>query len=234
MSTPTTIHGPSRPSLLALRGIRLIEGEEGAAPAAPAEPAPGGEPAAPAAPAAPTGSAWDGKVESLDPAVQKMITDLRTEAAASRVAKNTEQERVQAILAAAGIKTDDADPVEAAKRAAAERDAAVATAAETARKLAIFTAAAGAGADPAKLLDSLTFTSSVKDIDPSDGAAIAAAITAAVQANPTLKAARAAGVSGTDFSGSGEQGQITEEQLARMTPEQIVDAQSKGLLSHLL
>jgi hypothetical protein len=41
-------------------------------------------------------------------------------------------------------------------------------------------------------------------------------------------------VSGTDFSGSGEQGQVTEEQLARMTAEQIVEAQQKGLLNHLL
>lgn len=200
-----------------------------AEPVAPTPAAPA-EPATPAAPAA-----WDGKVESLDPAVQKVITDLRKEAADNRVAKNAEQERVKAILAAAGISTDNTpDPVEAAKQAAAERDAATATAAQAARELAIFKAAAAAGANPNALLDSNSFTASVKDIDPTDGAAITAAITAAVQANPTLKAARAAGVSGSDFSGSGEQGQITEEQLARMTPEQISDAYDKGLLKGLL
>jgi hypothetical protein len=206
-----------------------------AAAAEPVAPTPG--PAAPAEPAEPAAApaTWDGKVESLDPAVQKMIKGLRDESANYRVKATTAEERTQAILAAAGISTDNTpDPVEAAKQAAAERDAATATAAQAARELAIFKAASAAGANPNALLDSNSFTASVKDIDPSDGAAIAAAITAAVQANPTLKAARAAGVSGSDFSGSGEQGQITEEQLARMTPEQISEAYDKGLLKGLL
>jgi hypothetical protein len=155
------------------------------------------------------------------------LEKVRREAAANRVAKNAETERVNAILKAAGIKTDDPDPVEVAKQSASEAQAAK-------RELAIFKAAATTGADPTRLLDSNSFLASIAGLDPSDGAAVNAAITAALAANPNLKAVQAAAASGTELGGSGEQGQITEAQLARMSPEQIVEAQNKGLLRHLL
>jgi len=107
--------------------------------------------------------------------------------------------------------------------------------ADTARELAIFKAASTAGADPTKLLDSNSFMTSVQGLDPTDGNAVAAAITAAVTANASLKAARAAGASTVDLGGgSGEQGQITEQQLKTMTPEQISAAFDKGQLKSLL
>ena len=122
------------------------------------------------------------------------------------------------------------DPAQIAKDLAAERTAKT----TTARELAIFKAASAAGADPAKLLDSNSFMTSVQGLDPTDGNAVAAAITAAVTANASLKAARAAGASTVDLGGgSGEQGQITEQQLKTMTPNQIVAAQEKGLLRGL-
>lgn len=176
--------------------------------------------------AAPVSNSWDGKVESLDPAVQKIITDLRKEAGDNRVKAKSEADRVQAILAAAGIGSDAADPVEVAKQSTKE-------ALEAKRELAVFKAAANL-ADPTKLLDRNSFKSSIDGIDPADGAALKAAIEAAVAADPTLKAVRAAAASGTELGGSGEQGQITEAQLAQMTPEQIVDARRKGLLKNLL
>jgi len=56
-----------------------------------------------------------------------------------------------------------------------------------------------------------------------------------VLADASLKAARAAGASSVDTSGgTGETGQITEAQLAQMTPEQIDKAFSEGKLAHLL
>lgn len=55
-------------------------------------------------------------------------------------------------------------------------------------ELAVFRAA-GAAADPAVLLDNVTFLASIKDIDPDDSEAITAAITAAVESNPRLGAA---------------------------------------------
>lgn len=195
-------------------------------PAVPAEPA--AIPAAPAPQAEPIATpAWDGKIESLDPAAQKIIADLRKEAGENRVKAKTEADRVEAILKAAGIKPDEADPAEAAKAAAAEAAAAK-------RELAVFRAAADAGADPSRLLDSNTFLSSVAGLDPNDGAAISAAITAAVAANPLLKATQAAAASGSELAGSQETGQITEAQLAQMTPEQVNEALRKGQLTHLL
>lgn len=123
------------------------------------------------------------------------------------------------------------DPAKLAADLAAEREAK----ANTARELAIFKAAGVHGADPAKLLDSNSFMTSVKGLDPNDGDAVANAIKAAVTANQSLKAARAAAASGVDLGGgTGEQGQITEQQLKTMTPDQIVAAQAKGLLKNLL
>lgn len=175
-----------------------------------------------------TAAAWDGKIESLDPAAQKIIADLRKEAGDNRVKAKTESDRVEAILKAAGIKTDEADPVAVAKSATA-------AATKATRELAVFKAAATSGADPSKLLDRASFLTSIAGIDPADGPAIKAAIDAAVAADTTLKAARAAGASAVETSGgTGEHGQITEAQLAHMTPEQISEAYEKGLLKHLL
>jgi hypothetical protein len=141
---------------------------------------------------------------------------------------------VKAILAAAGISDESDDPVEAAKTASAERDTATASAKSSARELAIYKAAATNGADATKLMDSNSFITSIAGIDPGDGDAIATAIRAAVEANTNLKAVRAAGASGIELGGTQEQGQVSEAQLAQMTPEQIVDAQNRGLLKNLL
>lgn len=191
---------------------------------APVDAAPVDAPATPDV--APVVNSWDGKVESLDPAVQKIITDLRKEAGDNRVKAKVEADRVAAIRAAAGIDAAAEDPVEVAKQSRQE-------ALEAKLELAIYRAAANL-ADPTKLLDRNSFKSSIDGIDPADGPALRAAIEAAVAADPTLKAVRVAASSGTELGGSGEQGQITEAQLAQMTPEQIVDARKKGLLKNLL
>lgn len=214
-----------------LRGIRHGEGEEGSTPAA--EPAARPAPASTAAPAAPAASepaapAWDGKIESLHPDAQKIITDLRKEAGDNRVKATSADSKLQAVLKAAGIATNEEDPIEVAATSRAERDAAK-------RELAVYKSAATAGADPSKLLDRASFLTSIQGIDPTDGPALLAAINAAVTADNTLKAARAAGASAVETSGgTGEIGQITEAQLAQMTPEQINDALEKGQLKHLL
>ncbi|UFS59480.1 hypothetical protein [Subtercola endophyticus] len=168
------------------------------------------------------------KVEDLPVWAQKIITDTRAEAASHRTKATTLEQQKQAILVAAGIKADEADPVEVAKTSKAE-------AAAARRELAVFKSAAAIGADPTKLLDRASFLTSINGIDPSDGAALKTAIEAAVNADSTLKAARAAGASAIDTpAGSGEVGQITEAQLAQMTPEQISEAYDKGLLKNLL
>lgn len=200
-------------------------------PAPPTPPVP--TPPVPAEPAAPAPQGWDGKIESLDPAAQKIIADLRKEAGESRVAKTAAEQKAQSILDAIATATGTKPESDPAKLAA-DLTAAQQVAQTAARELAVYKAA-GNLADPVKLLDRTSFTNAIKGIDPADGVALTAAIDAAVKADPTLKAARAAGASGIEQTGgSGEQGQITEEQLQKMTPEQIDEAYKKGLLNSLL
>jgi hypothetical protein len=166
---------------------------------------------------------------------QKLITDVRGEAAKYRTEAKTAAEQAQAelterIAKAFGFKEDAPDPETLTKNLTEAQQ----KAAQSARELAIFKAAAATGADPNRLLDSNSFMSSVTGLDPNDGAAITAAINNAIAANPTLKAVQAAAASGTELGGSGETGQITDEQLARMTPEQIDKALREGKLKHLL
>lgn len=221
-----------------LRGVRFDEGEGGNAPATPATPAAVPAPPAPAASAAPEPSAAPDVPDwAKNPAdAERMVRDLRAEAAKTRTeAKDAiakaQQELTDKLAVALGLKPDAAaDP--AALTASLTEAQTKAT--QAARELAIFKAAAQTGADPSRLLDSNSFMSSVNGLDPNDGAAVTAAITAAIAANPQLKAAQAASASGTELGGTGETGQITEAQLAQMTPEQISKALSEGKLAHLL
>jgi len=167
---------------------------------------------------------------------QKLLTDVRGEAAKYRTEAKTAAEQAQAeitdrIAKAFGLKEEAAaDPDALTKSVAEARE----TAAKAARELAIFKAASTQGADPNRLLDSNSFMSSVQGLDPNDGAGITSAIQAAIAANPILKAVQAAAASGTELGGSQEAGLITDEQLARMSPEQIDKALREGKLKHLL
>lgn len=167
---------------------------------------------------------------------QKLITDVRGEAAKYRTEAKTAAEQAQAeltdrIAKAFGLKEEAAADPEALAKAAAEAQA---NAAKAARELAIFKAASTAGADPNRLLDSNSFMTSVSGLDPNDGAAITSAIQSAIAANPILKAVQATAASGTELGGSQETGQITEQQLAAMTPEEKYAALKSGKLAHLL
>jgi hypothetical protein len=188
------------------------------------------------APAVEQASSTTWSVEDL----QKELTKVRQEAgnyriqaktAAEEAAKNAQQEFTNKLAVALGLKEDAAvDPA----ALTASLTAAQQSAQQAARELAIFKAAGTAGADPNRLLDSSSFKSSIQGLDPSDGAAISAAISAAVAANPYLKAVQAAAASGTELSGTQETGQLTEADLKRMTADEIVAAQAAGKLRNLL
>ena len=211
-----------------------------AAPAEPVTPAPVApvEPAAPVTPAEPAAPAAEQNLDDLPQWARDAIARGNSEAAEFRTkAKTAAEDATKALSAqlakALGLAKDDevTDPAKLAQQLTTEQQAK----ADLARELAIFKAASTHGADPAKLLDSNSFMTSVKGLDPNDGDAVANAIKAAVTANQSLKAARAAAASGVDLGGgTGEQGQITEQQLKTMTPDQIVEAQKKGLLKNLL
>lgn len=184
-------------------------------------------PTAPAETAAPSLSVED---------LQKELAKVRQEAASHRVAAKSAAEQAtkdltDKLAVALGLKPDAATDPAALTAQIAEAQT---NAAKAARELAIFKAATTAGADPNRLLDSNSFMSSVAGLDPADGAAITAAINAAIAANPILKAVQAAAASGSELGGSGETGQITEQQFAAMTPEQKNAAFREGKLAHLL
>lgn len=214
--------------------------ENDSAPVVPAAPVSAPVPAPPVVDAPPVdttaGTNVAENVADLPAWAQKIITDARKEAgdyrtAAKTAADTATKDLTDKLAVAFGLKPDPTlDPA----TLTASLTEAQSNAAKSARELAIFKAASATGADPNRLLDSNSFMSSVSGLDPADGAAVTAAITAAIAANPILKAVRAAGASGSELTGSGETGQITEAQLAQMTPEQINTALRAGKLAHLL
>jgi len=177
-------------------------------------------------------------VESIDQLpqwAQDKIAALNRENASTRVnAKQAAADEARnELLQKLGLTKDGADkpdPDALAKDLTTARE----QARQTAVELAVYRAAAANKANPDALLDSASFLAKVRTLDPT-GADFATqvtdAITAAVTSNPILKATQAVGASGVDLGGgTGEQGQLTASQIARMTPEQIVEADSKGLL----
>lgn len=111
------------------------------------------------------------------------VTELETKLTEMQTAQ---QQQMDALAKALGLKSDDAPPDPAALTAQIEAEKS--TAADARRELAVYQNA-GDG-DPKRLLDSASFLRSIKDIDPNDTAAIAAAVAAAVEADPLLKAAQ--------------------------------------------
>jgi len=187
------------------------------------------------------------KVEKLPQWAQKIITEARQGEANYRTKAQEEATRTKAILKAAGIETEETDPAKIAAELESERS----TSRQRAVELAVFRAASSAGADPDALLDSRGFLDKVKGLDPSDQNAIRLAIADAIQANPRLAAAPAApqeppapqtppapaaGVSGADFAGGtgAAAQQLTREQLAGMSPEDILKAHKDGRLSAVM
>jgi len=157
---------------------------------------------------------WDGKVESLPPAAQKIINDLRKEDGDERIAKKTLDAIQKALNPEAG--EEKPDPVKLAKLLA-ERDT---DAKQAKTELAVYKTANKAGADADALLDSRSFLAKLKDIDPSNTKAITKAIEDAVKENPKLALVRAASASGSNFSGGSGEGAITQASFDAMTPSE--------------
>jgi len=117
-----------------------------------------------------------------------VLADLAKE----RDARQETQSKLDAVLAALGLKDDAKDDPEAAVKAATAK----ATEAET--NLAVYKAAHAAGADPTALLDSKSFLATLDGIDPADTDAVTAAIKAAVDTNPRYAAGKPAPVATRD------------------------------------
>jgi len=154
------------------------------------------------------------KVEDLPDWAQKVIRDLRDEAAGNRTGKNQaeqqHQQTLDKIATALGLKGDDTkDPDKLAADLKDERD-------KTRRKtveLAVYRAAAQHDADPAALLDSRSFLDSLDDLDPNAddfGTRVGTRIADAVTKNSRLKISGPGGTAGGGRDmGQGRQGSQT-------------------------
>jgi hypothetical protein len=202
------------------------EGAPAGAPATPAAPVTPAVPATPATPAAPAVPATPTAPQGEDTAAQiaRLTSELaaaRAEAGKTRVtAKQTAADEARADLAKQVMSLldpnaaqEEATPEQLVERLTEQQ----ARARNAEMRLAVFGAAAAAGADPQALNDSVTFRDSLANIDPTDTAAVTAAITAAVAANPRLAAQLPTGPArgGVEFGGT-PGGEVTREQFAAM------------------
>lgn len=202
-------------------------GDPGTPPAPAAPPAAPPAPPAPAAPPTPTqpapptpanpwdGFQWDGKVDSLPDPVAKMIRDLRTENAADRTsAKETAAtEARDALMKEFGeklgiLKPDDKPDPAALATAIGEKDSRIGQLETQGRmqaiELAAYKTAAKHDANPAALLDSRSFLTSVEGLDPTADdfpQKLDDAIKTAVEANQQLRAGQAPRRGGGEFHG---------------------------------
>ncbi|MEV5710167.1 hypothetical protein [Actinoallomurus sp. NPDC052274] len=229
---------------------------------------PASQPPAPQDPAPPTGpSNDDGLDERSRRAIDAVRQDFKDERSKRQAAekqvkdfqtqldtmKSAQQEQLDAIAKALGLKPDDTPPdpaeltkqletaqADARKRADAHREAEV--------KLAVYQAAPDLGAAANRLLDSASFLRKVAGLDPSAedfATRVSEAITAAVEADPWFKTAPATPPppptptptipkSGGEFSGApGGNRPWTDEDIARATPAQLEKAINDGLLEHM-
>lgn len=194
-------------------------------PAAPAgatgSTAPAPEAAAATAAQAPAAGEWDGKVESLPDAVQKIIREARDEAGKARTtAKANAAAEARDALAkeigkALGLVKDDETPDPA--KLTEQLTATQAQARQAAVELAVYKAAGKHSGDPVAILDSRAFLASVQALDPNGSdfnTAVDAAIKAAVEGNPKLKAtAPAAGASTVQHAGGSGEGAVKPKTL---------------------
>lgn len=153
----------------------------------------------------------------------------------------TQKANLAKVLAALGVEnTAAADPA----AITAQLQAAQAAERQRSTELAVLRAASRLEADGDALLDSRSFLDSIKDVDPSDPAAVSEAIKAAVTANPKFARAGAPAApaapaprrtSGGQFDGApGGNRQWTAEDVARATPAQVAKAMRDGLLNQHL
>lgn len=172
---------------------------------------------------------WDGKIESLPPDVQKIITDARADAGKARTtAKQQAADEARAALAqevgkALGLVKDEGATLtpEQLQQQLADEAAARQAQAETTKNLQrehqVLLSAITAGADHKRLLDSRSFLAKVAPLDPTAEdftTKVDAAIKTALTEDPTLKAARAAGQSSVDHPGGSGEGAAKPTTLA--------------------
>lgn len=160
---------------------------------------------------------WDGKVESLPTDVQKLIADARADAGKARVTAKEQAaaEAREELLKKLGLTKDGEEAPDPEKLAAqlASRDAQLA---ELQRERVAEKAARKLGGDIDALLDSRSFATKLGHIAPEAkdfDTQVEALVKAALEENPKLKQAQAAGVSGGQFTGGTGEGKARPTSL---------------------
>ncbi|MFI5852275.1 hypothetical protein ACIA7R_31370 [Micromonospora chalcea] len=165
----------------------------------------------------PAGQDGDGKKAKIegdfDPdRAARAIAAAREDAKKAKAESKAKDERIAAILKAAGLTPDGkTDPAEQLKAAAAERDKAQQKLRDKSLRLSVREYADKAGVDPTATLDSSAFRESVAELDPDADDyddQVLAAMKKALKANPRLAAdtgTKGAGKQGADHSGAGGQ-----------------------------
>ena len=212
--------------------------------------------------AAKTGKAPDIQGDFDKDRAARLIARLRsesaTEKAARQAAETKTQDTLKAVAKALGLADEDKpDP----EKLTAQLEEARAAERQRRTELQVLRLAPGLGADADALLDSQAFAKTIAGLDPAGSTFredVEDAIRDMVGKHARYKAAtvskadddagddtkktttstgtkKAAGKSGADMSGAGgKPQQVTAAELAKMTPQEIVNAQDKGLLNELL
>lgn len=195
------------------------------------------------------GATQDPSAQSIDALpdwAQKEIKTAREYAARqrreARAAKDANEQQTEMVnklmqaLKAAGLPVGDEepDPAQVADQLTRAQSDAKAKAVE----LAVYRAAAKAGVDGDALLDSRSFLDSLASLNPADGGftqAVEDAIKGSGDRFKTQPPKAAPTKSGGDFNGApNAKRQLTEADVARMSPDEIDRALAEGQLSALL
>ena len=197
----TTKHHPLTGALIVPLGYRkdgraiwpIMGGDDTVPPAdpPPSDQPPADPPAEPAAKQPPWGDPENFNAEEAWKTIQNLrkekgdpskVTELESRLSDMQTAQ---QQQMDALAKALGLKSDDAPPDP--EKLTQEVTAAQEQARSAQRELAVYRLAGAHEANANELLDSASFLASIKDVDPTDGAAMDAAIKAAVDSNPKFK-----------------------------------------------
>lgn len=145
-----------------------------------------------------------------------------------------------AMLKALGVdEKGETSPEELIKQAEARASDMESRYTRLSQKLALNEAVAAAKADPDLTIPFIKGSEEFHALNPADDdypAQVAALVSETVEAVPKLRAASIAPSSGNSATSVGtkaESGKITMEDLEKMTPQEIFEAQQKGQLKHL-
>ncbi len=169
--------------------------------------------------------------------------DWKARSRQNEAGKKAAEKKLQGILAALGV--DDKGELTPAQLKE-KFEAADAETKGLKVENAVIKAASKAGVDADELTDSKRFMNKIADLDPAESSFakdVKVLVEAELKARPSLKVGGAAdtgagkgkgGTGGKESTGDNGKGQLTREDLAKMSPAEIVKAQAEGKLDTVM